>query len=233
MGTERERWMTLNLVGIIAGLIVIITIPLPWISIVVNVAAPLFSFRWDISLVGIIDLMRILQNIVTGVPCPTPCPLNPIINLIQAKADLYIYTTLTVITLLIIGGVITFFHGFIGGGVSLIAAVLFSILVGDIFTSYNIRLPIFTFEIGMGFGFVLVWIASVLALISQIIRLKAPQLVSITIWRKGIYYEPTPPYVAGGPTVGFSPTYIRCPKCGTENSASALYCRNCGTRLTI
>lgn len=232
VGYDREKWITLNLIGVIAGLIILVTILLPWISITINIASPFFSFRWDISLVGFLDLINTLQNILTGIPCPAPCPLNQIINLINAKMSLYSSVTLVVITLLIVGGIVTFFHGFIGGAISLIGIILFSVLVGDIFTSYNIRLPLISFEIGMGVGFILIWVASVLALVSQLFRLKAPHLVSITIWRKGAYYGEIRPVYGEGPTTErFNIPFKKCPKCGLENSAGAIYCRNCGTKL--
>jgi hypothetical protein len=224
----RERWVTLNLVGIIAGLIIFVSILLPWLTISVNIVSPIFAFKWEISPVGILNLISTLQSIVAGIPNPPPL-LQQIIALLQAKMALYSAVTLIAIVLLVVGGVVTFFHGFVGGGLSLIGMILFAILAGDLFTSYNLRLPLFSFELGPGLGFILAWAAGILALVSQLFRLKAPSLVSLTFWRGRAYYGVTaPPFTHGY----FPTTFLRCPRCGLDNSPGAVFCRNCGTKLT-
>jgi len=227
---ERERLVTLNLVGIIAGVIILVTIFSPWIGVVY--IAGLTTYSREFSSLDfftgsfssyLTELLRI----------PPPPQIVGVITSLLDRVPIYTSLALVTIVLLIASAVITFFHGFIGGGIGLIGLLIYTFLESDLYTGYNVIMPGNAFTVTIGAGFIVSWIAVALALISQLFRLKAPHLVSITVWRRGIrgpiILPPSPP--AEGTGI-YEITMTRCPKCGAENSPSAKFCRNCGTSLT-
>lgn len=227
---DRERLVTLNIVGIVAGLIIFTLIFMPWISLFVNIP-PLISIRQSFGLRDLNTIVSAIQAIIAGMPSPPP-QLQALLNYIQQRSAMYTAVTATVIILLIIGGVVSFFHGFIGGGIALIGMLLLYVFVGDIFKS--IDLLNMRFGIEPDIGFYLGWAAALLAIVSQLFRIKAPQLVSVTVFRGGrvgFGYYPregeTGKYGGGGITI----PGLTCANCRTMNSPTATYCRKCGHRL--
>jgi hypothetical protein len=228
---ERERLITLNLVGIIAGIIILVTIFSPWTGVVYIAGLTTFSREFS-SLDFFTGSFSSYLRGLLAIPPPNnpPPPIAGVIGLLLARVPVYTSLALVAVVLLIASAVITFFHGFIGGGIGLIGLLIYIVLGSDLYTGYNVIMPGNAFTVTIGAGFIVSWIAVALALISQLFRLKAPHLVSITIWRRGpiTLGPPPPPEVTGV----YEITMTRCPKCGAENSPSAKFCRNCGTSLT-
>jgi hypothetical protein len=224
---ERERLITLNLVGIIAGIIILVTIFSPWTGVVYIAGLTTFSREFS----SLDFFTGSFSSYLTGLlTIPPPPQIAGVIGLLLARVPIYTSLALVAVVLLIASAVITFFHGFIGGGIGLIGLLIYIVLGSDLYTGYNVIMPGNAFTVTIGAGFIVSWIAVALALISQLFRLKAPHLVSITVWRRGIRgpITPPPPEVTGV----YEITMTRCPKCGAENSPSAKFCRNCGTSLT-
>lgn len=236
---ERERFITLNLVGIIAGIIILVTIFSPWTTVVY--IAGLTTYSRDFTPLEFFT--GSFSAYLTGLlALPPPPQIVGVINSLLARIPIYTSLALITVVLLIVSAVIAFFHGFIGGGIGLIGLLIYTVLGNDLYTGYNVIMPGNAFMTTIGVGFIISWIAVALALISQLFRLKAPHLVSITVWRgrvyRGVYHEvyrgpliiPPPPPEEGTDVIDF--TMIKCFKCGAENSPSAKFCRNCGTSIT-
>lgn len=245
-GERRERLITLNIIGIVAGLIIIISVVAPWFGVVytsgINVIprdfSPLDLFTGSFG-----------QHLTLILAAPPPPPIATAITSLLARLPTYVELAVAAIALLVVGAVVAFFHGFIGGGIGLIGLLIFVLLGGDIYTRFNTILPGSSFVIAPSYGFIMSWVAAVLALMSQLFRLKAPQMVSITVWRGRLYRGYPPGYAPGyrpvpapapreeqaqPSTQGYgleTATMIKCPKCGLLNSPGAKFCRNCQTRL--
>jgi hypothetical protein len=223
---ERERLITLNLVGIIAGIIILLTIFSPWIGVVYIAGLTTYSREFS-SLDFFTGSFSLYLTGLLGIP-PPPQIVGVITSLL-ARVPVYTSLALVTVVLLIVSAVLTFFHGFIGGGLGLIGLLIYTVLGSDLYTGYNVIMPGNAFTVTTGAGFIVSWIAVALALISQFFRLKAPQLVSITVWKidKRVQIK------RGDYTDYFKSTYpVRCPKCGAENSLSANFCKKCGAPLT-
>jgi len=223
----RERLITLNVVGIIAGLIIIISVLLPWVGVVYS--SGLNVVRREFSVIDFFNgqLAGFLGQLLA---LPPPPQIAAAVNALIGRLPIYTSVAVVSIVLLLIAAVSTFFHGFIGGGIGIIGMLIFSVFAGDVYTRFNTIMPgTASFETTITAGFILAWIAVVLGVISQLFRLKAPQLVSITVWRGRLYYGI--PQATPGTQSYVGPTMLRCPNCGLENSPGARFCRNCRTKL--
>ncbi|MCP8309122.1 MAG: hypothetical protein H3Z53_07525 [archaeon] len=129
--------MKLNPIGIIGGIILIISPFLAWIS----------AFIFNPSLLNLAIGFDIL-----GTPVPGD------------------YVALIVLILLIVGGIVSFFKGLIGGIIGLIGMIIFTAYV---FVTPTAGIPIGMILSFLGIGYYLGWIGSIVSIASIIYKPRA------------------------------------------------------------
>jgi len=133
--------MKLNPIGIIGGIILIISPFLAWISaLIFNVSLLSLAIGFDVSLMGY----------TTHVP-----------------GD---YIALIVLILLIVGGIVSFFKGLIGGIIGLAGMIIFTAYV---FITPTAGLPVGTIFSFLGIGYYLGWIGAIISIASIIYKPRA------------------------------------------------------------
>jgi len=165
---ERERLITLNLVGIIAGIIILVTIFSPWIGVVYIAGLTTYSREFS-SLDFFTGSFSSYLTSLLGLIPPPPPQIAGVITSLLARVPIYTSLALVTVVLLIVSTVITFFHGFIGGGLGLTGLLIYIVLGNDLYTGYNVIMPGNAFTVTIGAGFIVSWIAVALALISQLL----------------------------------------------------------------
>lgn len=140
--------MRLNPIGIIGGIVLIISPFLTWVSVIIL----------NVSLLDIIRLLQWVQSMWSPWMGPLPPEIGYLIGI----------CVLTLI-LLVIGGIVSFFKGVIGGVIGLIGMLIFTFVPMLLLPSAPIdmtELPIGNILSYLGIGYYLGWIGSIIGIIS-------------------------------------------------------------------
>jgi len=176
----------LNALGIIGGVIQIISPFLPWVSVLI----------FSISLFDMIRLLNEVQSMSSYWYTP-PAELGYLLGL----------SILTAV-LLIVGGIISFIKGGIGGALGIVGMLLFTVMP---WPGEMPDIPVSTVLSFLGIGYYLGWIGCVVSLASH--------FYEVPIGVRAV--TPPPPRTQE----------CICPRCKSPNASNARFCRKCGQRL--
>ncbi|MCP8321842.1 MAG: hypothetical protein H3Z52_13045, partial [archaeon] len=134
-------------IGIIGGIILIISPFLAWFSF--SVTIPYYGpVSFSASLISIAEIASLFGGIWSYIP-------------------------IIILILLIVGGIVSFFKGLIGGIIGLVGVLIFTVLVFTSEVSQTLSLlGLSVFNI-LGIGYYLAWIGAIIGIISIIYKPRA------------------------------------------------------------
>lgn len=185
-----------NILGIVTGVMLIVSLFLPWIGV-----ANLFEIT-----ITFIKVQESLSEWYTALAWYRALVGSGVVSDILGSVHYLVGLCCLTAGLLVIGGVVSFFKGGIGGAISIIGLFSFTFFMPLQFRA--------VFWSGLGIGYFLGWIGSFIGIASY----------SYKRWKK----TPTTPKTTVAPP---SPTINKfCVACGAKIPMDAVFCSQCGRK---